>query len=175
MCILICSVCQFPWYKCPLPPPPCPLPPPPSFVMFSSNIYSFSGISHHRCRLKDENPERQQVPHPLGAHRQEDIPTETWSPGHSMVGGRASRKNWFRSKGPGAGVGNAARGTADRHGGWRLGCKAKSQVLGLELRVPVLLLPTVVEHVSADFCGVNIPTKTIYKLQQMGRTMAPRP
>lgn len=92
-----------------------------------------------------------------------------------MVGGRASGKNWFRNKGPGTGVGNADRGTADRHGGWRLGCKAKSQVLGLELRVPVLLLPTVVEHMSADFCGVKIPIKTIYKLQQIGRTTAPRP
>lgn len=71
VCALICSICHFPWYKCPLPPPP-------SFVM-SFSIYSLSGISHPQCRPKDENPERQQVPHPLGAHRQEDMPTETWS------------------------------------------------------------------------------------------------
>lgn len=46
------------------------LPPPPSLVMLPFIIYSLSCIPHHLCKLKDEDPEKQQVLRPPGTHRQ---------------------------------------------------------------------------------------------------------
>lgn len=80
----------------PSPPPP---PPPPHFppsAMSSLSICPLSSIPHHLSRWTDKDPEQHQVPPLPGAHWQVSMPTETWSPSHRMVGGRACQRSWWK-------------------------------------------------------------------------------
>lgn len=107
-----------------LPPPP----PPPSSSMSSFSICSLSSISHHLCRWTDKDPEQQQVSPLPGAHRQVYMPTETWSPSHRMAGGREGLlEELVEAKALGL------EWAGPREGPWRLGWKAKFEVLGTGL------------------------------------------